>query len=85
MRECDNWHGICVLPAVSIIIVKVIVERIKDPLISTIDAEQVGSSCTDHINSVRIIIEQCKEFRSDLHMVFNDFEKAFDSVHRDCI
>ena len=28
---------------------------------------------------------QCKELRSDLHMVFVDFEKAFDSVHRDYI
>ena len=39
----------------------------------------------DHINSVKIIIEQCKEFWSDLHMIFIDFEKAFDSVYRDCI
>ena len=89
LRDCDNWRGICVLPAVSKIIAKVILERIRDPLISTVDAEQAGfragSSCTDHINSVRIIIEQCKEFRSDLHMIFIDFEKAFDSVNRDCI
>ena len=39
-------------------------------------------SCTDHFNSVRIIIEHCKEFRSDLLMIFTDFERAFDSVNR---
>ena len=43
-------------------------------MISTVDPEQAGfkagSSCTDHINSVSIIIEQFKEFRSDLHMIF---------------
>ena len=72
LRDCDNWRGICVLPAVSKIISKLILERIRDPLISTDDADQAGfragSSWTDHINSVRIIIEQCKEFRSDLHI-----------------
>ena len=64
-------------------------ERIRDPLISPIDAEQAGfragSSCYDHINLVSIIIEQCEEFRSDLHMIFIDFEKAFHKVNRDCI
>ena len=44
-----------------------------------------GSSCTDHINTIRILIEQCVEHRSDLSMIFMDFEKAFDSIHRDCI
>ena len=88
LRVYDNWCGIRVLSALSKIIAKLILERIKEPLISTIDAEQAGlrasSSCTDHINSVRIIIEQCKVFRSKLHIVFIDFEKAFNSVHRDC-
>ena len=80
---CDSWRGSCVLPAVSKIIAKVILERIRATLISTVDADQAGfragSSCTDHINSLRIIIEQCKEFRSALHMIF------FDIVNRDCI
>ena len=34
---------------------------------------------------MRILIEQCIEHRSDLSMIFMDFEKAFDSIHRDCI
>ena len=41
LRECDNWRGNYVLPAVSKIIAKVILER-KDPLISAIEAEQAG-------------------------------------------
>ena len=85
LLECDNCRGICVLPAVS----KLILERVMDPLISIIDAEQsgfrAGLSCTEYINSVRIIIEQCKELRSDLHIVFFAFKKAFESVNRDCI
>ena len=42
LRECDNWRGICVIPVVYKIIAKLILERIKDPVISTIDAEQAG-------------------------------------------
>ena len=75
------------MPAISKIISKVILDRIKDHLYSTIDREQTGfrpgSSCIDHINTLRLIIEQSAEYRSDLHLVFVDFEKAFDSVDRD--
>ena len=83
----DNWRGISVLPAFSKIISKVILHRIKYHLYSTADSEQSGfrpeSSCVDHINTLRIVIEQSAEYRSDLHLVFVDFEKAFDSVDRD--
>lgn len=37
--------------------------------------------CTDH----RIIIEQCTEWRRQLYISFLDFEKAFDSRHRDSL
>ena len=66
-----------------------ILERPKQHLYSTIDSEQAGcrprSTSTDHIETIRILIEQCFEHRSDLSMVFMDFEKAFDSIRRDCI
>ena len=62
LKICDNWRGICVLPAISKIISNIILDRIKDHLYSTIDREQAGfrpgSSCVDHINTLRIIIEQ---------------------------
>ena len=84
LNICDNWRGICVLLAISKIIAKVILDRIKDHPYSTIDREQAGfrpgSSCVDHINTQRIIIEKSAECRSDLHLIFVDFEKAFDSV-----
>ena len=89
LKIYDNWRGICVLPAISKIISKVILDRIKDHLYSNIDREQAGfrpgSSCVDHINTLRLIIEQSAEYRSDLHLVFVDFEKAFDSVDRELL
>ena len=80
---------ICVLSAISKIISKVILHRINDHLYSTIVREQSGfrhgSSCVDHINTLRLIIEQSAEYRFDLQLVFADFEKAFDSVDREIL
>ena len=72
------------MTAIFKIISKVILDRINDHLYSTLDREQAGfrpgSSCVDHNNTLRIIIEQSAEYRADLQLVFVDFEKAFDSV-----
>ena len=40
-------------------------------------------SCTDHIATLRIIIEQSIEWDSSLYMYFVDFVNAFDSVDRE--
>ena len=37
LKICDNWRGTCVLTAISKIISKVLLDRIKDHLYSTID------------------------------------------------
>uniref|UniRef100_A0A2C9LHY7 Uncharacterized protein n=1 Tax=Biomphalaria glabrata TaxID=6526 RepID=A0A2C9LHY7_BIOGL len=42
-------------------------------------------SCTDHIDTLRIIIQQSIEWQSPLYMTLVDFEKAFDSIDRDVI
>ena len=59
--DCDDWRGICVFPVVAKIISKIILERLKQHLYSTIDAEQAGfrprSSYTEHINTICILIE----------------------------
>ena len=66
---------------------KVILDRIKEHLYSTIDREHVGcrpgSSCLEHMNTQRKIIEQSAEYGADMHLVFVDFENAFDSVDRE--
>ena len=63
LKICDNWRGIC---AISKIISKVTLDRIKDHLYCSID-RRPGSSCVDHINMLRIINEQSAEYRSDLY------------------
>ena len=66
---------------------KVILDHIKHHHHFNIHSEQAGfragSSCVDYTNMLRIIIEQNAAYRSDLHLAFVDFEKAFDSVNRE--
>ena len=61
-------------------------DRIKTAIERRLRNEQAGfrkeRSCTDQIATLRIIVEQCIEWRSPLYMCFIDFEKAFDSVDR---
>ena len=42
-----------------------------------------GRSCSDHIFTLRQILEQAKEWNSTVYANFIDFEKAFDSIHRE--
>ena len=44
-----------------------------------------GRGCTDHIFSLWNIIEQCAEWQRQLYINFIDFDKAFDSIHRDSL
>ncbi|XP_059159472.1 uncharacterized protein LOC131943390 [Physella acuta] len=71
------------------VLTRIILERLRDALDKKLRQEQAGfrqdRSCTDHIATLRIIIEQSLEWQSPLYMNFVDFEKAFDSVNRDVI
>ena len=44
-----------------------------------------GRGCTDQIFTLRNIIEQCTEWQRQLYFNYVDFEKAFDSIHRECL
>ncbi|XP_033106313.1 uncharacterized protein LOC117108408 [Anneissia japonica] len=44
-----------------------------------------GMGCIDQIFAIRNIIEQCTEWQRKLYVNFIDFEKDFDSIHRDSL
>ena len=87
LSNCNNWRGITLLSITSKIFGRIILRRITGAIDSILRQEQTGfrkgRSCMDHIFTLRQIIEQSEEWNSALYIVFVDFEKAFDSVHRD--
>ena len=84
--ECKNWRGIMLLSVPSKILCHIILDRIQETVDKKLRKEQAGfrkdKSCTDHIATLRIIIEQCIEWQSSLYINFVEFEKAFDSIDR---
>ena len=89
LSSCNNWRGIMLLSVPGKVLTRIILERLKTALDKTLRDEQAGfrqdRSCTDHIATLRIIIEQSLEWQTPLYTVFVDFQKAFDSVDRDVI
>lgn len=64
-------------------------ETHQKPLEGLIDGEQAafssGSFSIDYINPLRVILGQYAGHKSSLHLLFIDFDKAFDSMIRECI
>jgi len=87
--NCDNWRGITLLSIPSKVFTRILLNRIKEHVNYRVRREQAGfrpnRSCIDQINTLRIMIEQCIEWSSQLYAVFIDFEKAFDSVNREAM
>ena len=89
LGECNNWRGVTLLPITSKVLSKIIHTRLAGTLDEYIMQKQAGfrpgRSCSDHIFTLRQILEQSKEWNAPLYANFIDFEKAFDSIHRDSL
>ena len=86
---CDNYRGITLLSVPSKILGKVIVDRIRDGVDNKLREEQAGfrrgRSTVEQLFILRNIVEQSAEWNAPLYINFVDFEKAFDSVHRESL
>ena len=75
------------LPVASKVMGRVIIERIQNGVDHVLRKEQAGfrknKSTVDQIFILRNIIEQVNEWQATFYAHFVDFEKAFDSVHRE--
>ena len=89
LSSCNNWRGIMLLSIPGKVLSRIMLERLKATLDKRFREEQAGfrqdRSCTDHIATMRIIIEQSLEWQTPLYSIFVDFQKAFDSVDRGVI
>ena len=89
LSDCNNWRGNTLLSVPCKVFCKVIMMRVVDAVDSTLRKEQAGfqrgRGTTEHIFTLRNILEQCNEWQRKIYVNFLDLEKAFDSVHRDSL
>ena len=89
LRQCNNWIGVTLLPVISKIFRRMLLERMKKGVDKKLRKEQAGfrpkGSTTEQIFILRNILEQANEWRAGLYAHFVDFEKTFDSLHRESL
>jgi hypothetical protein len=89
LRDCNNYRGIMLLPVPGKVLHRILLERLKEAVDLKLRDQQAGFRrnrlCADQIASLRIIIEQSREWKSPLYVNFIDYEKAFDSVDREIL
>ena len=89
LTVCGNWRGITLMSTAAKVMGRVIVTRIREGINQLLRDEQAGyrsgRSTTEQIFVLRNIIEQVIEWNACLYVCFVDFEKAFDSVHRETL
>ena len=89
LTNCNNWRGITLLSVTSKILSRIIHKRLADTLNQSLRQEQAGfrpgRSCSEHIFTMRQIFEQSQEWNTTIYANFIDFQKAFDSIHRESL
>ncbi|CAH1248758.1 Hypp8389 [Branchiostoma lanceolatum] len=89
LSNCNNWRGITLLSIPSKVFCRILLKRIDSVIDPKLREEQAGfrkgRGCADQLFALRNIIEQCVEWNSPLLINFIDFQKAFDSVHRESL
>ena len=89
LSNCDNWRGITLLSVPGKVFSAILLNRLKAAIDGKLREEQAGfrsnRSCTEQIFVLRTVIEQCLEFQKSLIINFIDFQKAFDSIHRETL
>ena len=87
LSDCSNWRGITLLSLPSKVLCTVLLNRLKTQIDDILRDEQSGfrarRSCNDAIFALRNIIEKAVDFNIPVYLHFVDFQKAFDSIHRD--
>ena len=69
------------------VLCRVLLNRMKGAVDTELRDEQAGFEngrhCADHIATIPIIVKQSVEWQSLACICFVDFQKAFDSIHRE--
>ncbi|XP_054289682.1 uncharacterized protein LOC129004977 [Macrosteles quadrilineatus] len=84
--ECNNYRGISLLSSAYKVLSKVILNRLKVYIEENIEDHQAGfiqgRSTTDQIFTIKQSLSKYWEYNKEVHLLFIDFQKAYDSVLR---
>ena len=87
--DCNNWRGITLLSIPSKVLCTIIINQLGPAIDKILRQEQSGfrkgRGCIDHITVLRNVIEQSTEWQRKLYILFVDYQKAFDSLHRESL
>jgi len=81
---CANYRTMSLISHASKVLLKVIVDRMRDKVEFEVAEEQAGfrpnRGITEHLCNLRLITERARARRQPLYLCFIDFEKAFDMI-----
>ncbi|KAL4084186.1 hypothetical protein QTP88_028016 [Uroleucon formosanum] len=88
-QECSNYRGIALLDTTYKVLAYCILDRVR-PISETLLGDYQGGlrpnrSTTDQIFVIRQILQKGWEYNKDVHILFVDFKKAYDSIHRESL
>ena len=85
--NCSNYRGISLLPTTYKILSSILFSRLVPHAKEIIGDHQCGfrrnRSSIDHIYCIRQTLEKKWEYNEEVHQLFIDFKKAYDSVRRE--
>ena len=87
--DCNNYMGISLLPTTYRILSNILLSRLIRYAKEIIGDHQCGFRCNrstiDHIFCIHQILEKKWEYSEEVHQLFIDFKKAYDSVRREVL
>jgi len=88
-ERCENYRGISLGNAAYKILVNIILEKIKTYIEKNtrdyLNGFRDGRSVIDNIFLPKIINEKIWEYNQSAQYLFIEFQKAYDSIHRDTL
>ena len=85
-REPQNYRGVSILNTCYKIHSKILnmkLQKYSEAFMTEIqNGFQKGRSCTDPTFCLKLLIEKIREFNLKTHLLFTDYEKAFDNIEK---